>query len=114
MCSFLREIKTEQFVIRMERQCRAHGGADNVTENLKSTQIRGAPGRLHQISIRPLISAQVVGSQGGGIERRVRLEVQPAWDSLTLSLTLSLSPSLSAPPPLVLSLSLSLSLSQNK
>ena len=61
------------------------------------------PGWLNGLSVRLLVSAQVMISQFGEFEPRVELcadGAEPAWDSLS-------SPSLLAPPPLMLSLSLS-------
>ena len=58
----------------------------------------GAPRWLSRVSVRLLISAQVMISQLVGLG----LSTESAWDSL--------SPSFSAPPPLALSFSLS----QNK
>ena len=48
----------------------------------KKCKVRGAPGWLSQLSIRPLISAQVMISQF--------LSSSSAWDSLSLTLCLSL------------------------
>ena len=52
----------------------------------------GAPGWLSRLSVKLLISAQVM------ISRFVGSSTEPAWESL--------SPFLSAPPPLAVSLSL--------
>ena len=65
---------------------------------MRSPRTAGAPGGLSRLSIRLLTSAQVMISQGHGIEPRVRLcakSVESAQDSV--------SPTLSA--PLLLSLS---------
>ena len=65
----------------------------------------GVPGWLSLLSVRLLVSAQVVISQFREFEPRIRLcadSAEPAWDSLSL------------PPPLPLPCSLSSGLSQNK
>ena len=64
---------------------------------MKELSSEGAPGSLSRLSVRLLVSAQVMISQSREFEARVRLcadSVEPAWDPLSLPLPHSYSPSL--------------------
>ena len=78
----------QQTLASNDIRCRKYG------KRVKTEHMRGAPGWLSRLSVRRLVSAQVMISRSRAFEPRDRLHtdvVEVAWDSLSPSVSLSLS-----------------------